>query len=144
MPIRHSVFLDEDGVDAGLGDKVGLDLWWQSADVPETVVEALVTEEPSRREPPAVVDDEGSTGAEPLIRLYLQRAGTVPLLMATDEVHLAEQWHTANAYLLQVEVVAPTDATVLLQGEPVRATSHPGPWGSRAAWHLHRPAVSRR
>ena len=89
--LSDAPFLDEDGVDAGLGEEVGLDPPWQSADVSEKVVEALVTEEPSRREPTAVVDDEGTPGTERLILLYLQEAGTVPLLTAADEVRLAEQ-----------------------------------------------------
>jgi hypothetical protein len=63
-PLPEAHVLDEDGVDAGLGEEVGLDLWWQSADVPETGVEALVTAEPSLREPTTVVDDEGTTGTE--------------------------------------------------------------------------------
>jgi RNA polymerase sigma factor (sigma-70 family) len=100
-PLPEAPVLDADGVDAGLGEEVVLDLWWQSADVPETVVEALVTEGPSRREPTAVVDDESTTGTEWLIRLYLQEIGTVPLLTAADEVRLAEQLHTAKARLLE-------------------------------------------
>jgi RNA polymerase primary sigma factor len=88
-------------VDAGLGEEVGLDPPWPSADVPENVVEALVTEEPSRLEPTRVVDDEGTPGTERLILLYLQEAGTVPLLTAADEVRLAEQLQTAKAHLLE-------------------------------------------
>jgi hypothetical protein len=98
--LSDAPFLDKDGVDAGLGDEVGLDPPWQSADVPEKVVEALVTEESSRREPTAVAHDEGTPGTERLIRLYLQEAGTVPLLTAADEVRLAEQLQTAKARLL--------------------------------------------
>jgi RNA polymerase sigma factor (sigma-70 family) len=94
-------FLDADGVDAGLGEEVGLDPPWQSADMPENVVEALVTEAPSRLEPTPVVDDAGTPGTERLILLYLQEAGTVPLLTAADEVRLAEQLHTAKAHLLE-------------------------------------------
>ena len=100
-PLPEAPVLDEDGADAGLGEEVSFDLWWQSADVPETVVEALVAEEPSRREPTAVVDAEGTTGTERLIQLYLQEAGTVPLLTAADEGRLAEQLHTAKAHLLE-------------------------------------------
>jgi hypothetical protein len=43
-------FPDEDGMDLGLGEKPDLDPPWQSADVLENVVEALVTEETSRLE----------------------------------------------------------------------------------------------
>jgi hypothetical protein len=94
-------FLDEDGMDLGLGEKADLDPPWQSADVPEKVVEALVTEETSRLEPTAGVDDEGTPGTERLILLYLQEAGTVPLLTAAAEVSLAEQLQTAKAHLLE-------------------------------------------
>jgi sigma-70-like protein len=104
--------LDEDGMDAALGEEVGRDLPWQSADVSETVVEALVTEEPSRREPTAGVDDAGTPGTERLIRLYLQEAGTVPLLTAADEVRLAEQLRTAKAHLLEtLQAARPSAAT---------------------------------
>jgi hypothetical protein len=89
--LSDAPFLDEDGVDAGLGDEFSLDPPWQRADFPEKVVEALVTEESSRREPTAVADDEGTPGTERLILRYLQEAGTVPLLTAADEVRLAEQ-----------------------------------------------------
>jgi RNA polymerase nonessential primary-like sigma factor len=100
-PLPEAHVLDEDGVDAGLGEEVGRDLWWLSADVPEAGEEMLVTEEPSLREPTAVVDDEGATGTERLIQLYLQEAGAVPLLTPADEVRLAEQIHTAKAHLLE-------------------------------------------
>jgi hypothetical protein len=94
-------FLDEGVVDAGLGQEVGLDPQWQSADVPEQAAEALVTEAPSLLAPIAVEDDEGTPGTETLVLLYLQEAGTVPLLTAADEVRLAEQLHTAKARLLE-------------------------------------------
>jgi RNA polymerase sigma factor (sigma-70 family) len=97
----NAPFPDEDGVDTGIGEEVGLDPAWQSADVAENVVEALVTEEPSQLEPTAVVDDEGTSGTERLILLYLQEAGTVRLLTAADEVRLAEQLQSAKAHLLE-------------------------------------------
>jgi RNA polymerase sigma factor (sigma-70 family) len=93
--------LDEDVVDAGLGQEVGLDPQWQSVDVPEQAAEALVTEAPSLLAPTAVEDDEGTPGTETLVLLYLQEAGTVPLLTAADEVRLAEQLRTAKARLLE-------------------------------------------
>ncbi|MGH7310709.1 MAG: sigma factor-like helix-turn-helix DNA-binding protein [Candidatus Entotheonellia bacterium] len=99
--LSDAPFLDEDGVDAGLGDEVGLDPPWQSANFPEKVVEALVPEESNRREPTAGVDDEGTPGTERLILLYLQEAGTVPLLTAADELRLAEHLLTAKAHLLE-------------------------------------------
>jgi RNA polymerase nonessential primary-like sigma factor len=71
----------------------------------------LVTEEPSRREPTAGVDDAGTSGTERLIRLYLQEAGTVPLLTAADEVRLAEQLQSAKAHLLEaLHAALPTAA----------------------------------
>ena len=70
-------FLDEDVIDPSLGEEVGL-------------------VNPTKAE-----DDEGTPGTEPLILLYLQEAGTVPLLTAADEVRLAEQLQTAKARLLE-------------------------------------------
>ena len=99
--LPDEAFLDEDGMDAGLGEEVGRDLPWQSADVSETVVEVLVTEEPSRLAPTAGVDDADTAGTERLILRYLQEAGTVPLLTAAEEVRLAEQLRTAKAHLLE-------------------------------------------
>jgi RNA polymerase sigma factor (sigma-70 family) len=93
--------LDEDVVDAGVGEKVGRDPQWLRADVPEHIAEALVTEAPSLLAPIAVEDAEGTPGTERLIRLYLQEAGTLPLLTAADEVRLAEQLRTAKARLLE-------------------------------------------
>jgi RNA polymerase sigma factor (sigma-70 family) len=94
-------FPDEDGLDTGIDEEVSLDPPWQNADVSEQVVEALVTEEPSRLEPTAVMDDEGTPGTERLILLYLQEAGTVRLLTAADEVRLGEQLQSAKAHLLE-------------------------------------------
>ena len=109
--LSDAPFLDEDGVDAGLGEEVGIDPPWQSADASEKVMEALVTEEPGQPEPTAVVDDEGTPGTERLIQLYLQEAGTVPLLTAADEVRLAEQLQSAKAHLLEaLQAVLPTAA----------------------------------
>ena len=99
--LPDEAFLDEDGMAAGIGEEVGRDLPWQSADVSENVVEALVTEEPSRLAPTAGVDDADTPGTERLILRYLQEAGTVRLLTAADEVRLAEQWQSAKAHLLE-------------------------------------------
>jgi hypothetical protein len=108
-PRPDTPFLGEDGVDGGLGEEIGIDAPWQSVDVPEQAVEALVTEEPSLRELTAVAHDAGTPGTEPLILQYLQEAGRVPLLTAADEVRLAEQLHTAKAHLLAaLQAVLPT------------------------------------
>ena len=111
-PLPEAPVLDADGVDAGLGEEVGRDLPWQSADVSDTVMEVLVTEEPSRLTPTAGVDDESTTGTEWLIRLYLQEIGTVPLLTAADEVRLAEQLRTAKAHLLETLRAARPSAAI--------------------------------
>jgi RNA polymerase sigma factor (sigma-70 family) len=105
-------FRDEDGVDAGLGEEVGLNPRWQSADAPERVAEASVTQEFSRLDPEEVADDEGASGTERLILLYLEEAGTVPLLKAADEVRLAEQLQTAKARLLEALQAALSAATI--------------------------------
>jgi RNA polymerase primary sigma factor len=101
LQLSDAPFLDEDSGNTSIGEEVGLDPAWQTADVSENVVEALVTEEPSQLEPTAVVDDEGTSGTERLILLYLQEAGSVRLLTAADEVRLAEQWQSAKAHLLE-------------------------------------------
>jgi RNA polymerase sigma factor (sigma-70 family) len=93
--------IDENGVKAGPGEEVGLDLPWQRADVLDKGGETPVTEEFSRLDPTAGADDEGAAATDRLIRLYLEEAGTVPLLTAADEVRLAEQLQTAKAHLLQ-------------------------------------------
>src|SRR5262245_47750958 len=93
--------VDEDGMDASLGEEVGHDLPWQRADVSETAVEVLVTEEPSRLAPTVSVDDPDTAATDRLILWYLQEAGTVPLLTAADEMRLAEQLRTAKAHLLE-------------------------------------------
>jgi hypothetical protein len=41
--------LDEDVVDAGLGEEVGHDPQWQNAEVSEQAAEAVITEAPSLR-----------------------------------------------------------------------------------------------
>jgi len=104
--------LDGDSMDAGLGEEVGCDLPWQSADVSETGVEVLGTEEPSRLEPTAGVDGADTPGTERLILLYLQEAGTVPLLTAADEVRVAEQLQSANAHLLETLRAARPSAAI--------------------------------
>jgi DNA-directed RNA polymerase sigma subunit (sigma70/sigma32) len=113
--------LDEDVVDAGLGQEVGLDPQWQSADVPEQAAEVLVTEAPSLLAPIAVEDDVGTPGTETLVLLYLQETGTVPLLTAADEVRLAEQLRTAKARLLEALQAA-------LPAVPIPSELTPGAW----------------
>jgi RNA polymerase sigma factor (sigma-70 family) len=93
--------LDDDGVEAGLGEEVGLDRPWQSPEFRDNGGETPVTEEFSRLDLTAGADDEDAAGTDRLIRLYLEEAGTVPLLTAADEVRLAEQLHTAEAHLLE-------------------------------------------
>jgi hypothetical protein len=87
---------DDDGVAAGLGDEVGLDRPWQRADVLDTGG-GIPAEEFSRLDLTAGADDEEAPATDRLIRLYLEEAGTVPLLTAADEVRLAEQLQTAKA-----------------------------------------------
>jgi RNA polymerase sigma factor (sigma-70 family) len=110
--LPDEAFLDKDGMDAGLGEEVGRDPAWQSADVSENVVDVLVTEEPSRLAPTAAVDDAAPPATERLIRRYLQEAGTVPLLTAADEVRLAEQLRTAKAHLLETLWAARPSAAI--------------------------------
>jgi hypothetical protein len=117
--------LDEDSAEAVLGEEVGLDPARQSANVPERVVEALATEDPSRREPIAVVDDEVTPGTEWLILLYLQEVGTVPLMTAADEVRLAEQLQTTQARLLEVLQAALAECAVSFQLRTLRPTYQP-------------------
>jgi RNA polymerase sigma factor (sigma-70 family) len=93
--------LDEDGMNAGLGEMVGCALPWQSADVSETGADVPVMEEANRPAPTAGVDDADTSGTERLIRRYLQEAGTVPLLTAADEVRLAEELQSVKADLLE-------------------------------------------
>jgi RNA polymerase sigma factor (sigma-70 family) len=104
--------LDEDGMDASLGEEVGRDLTWQRAEVSETAVEALVTEEPSRRAPTAGVEDADTPATDRLLLRYLQEAGTVPLLTAAAEVHLAEQLQSAKAHLLETFRAARPSAAI--------------------------------
>jgi RNA polymerase sigma factor (sigma-70 family) len=99
--LPDEAFLDTDGIDTGLGEEVSLEPPWQNADVSQQVVEALVTEEPSRLAPTAGVDAADTPGPERLILRYLQEAGAVPLLTAADEVHLGEQLQSAKAHLLE-------------------------------------------
>jgi RNA polymerase sigma factor (sigma-70 family) len=103
---------DEDVVEASLGEEVALEPQWQSTDLPEKAVEALVTEESSLLDPTKAKDDEGTPGTETLILLYLQEAGAVPLLTAADEVRLAEQLQTAKACLLEAIQAAPPAAAI--------------------------------
>jgi Sigma-70 factor, region 1.2 len=88
---------DDDGVAAGLGEKVDLDRPWQSPEFRDNGGETPVTEEFSRLDLTAGADDEEAPATDRLIRLYLEEAGTVPLLTAADEVRLAEQLQTAKA-----------------------------------------------
>ena len=112
LQLSDAPFPDEDSGDTSIGEEVGLDPTWQTADVSENVVEALVTEEPSRLAPTAVVNDADTPGTERLILLYLQEAGTVPLLTAADEVRLAEQLQSAKAHLLETFRAARPSAAI--------------------------------
>ena len=97
-------------MDAGLGEEVGRDLPWQSADVSETVVEALVTEAPSRREPTArtvrlpvyVSEQLGQLNrAAQRLRQGLEREPTAPEL--AEAVHLSvEQVHAVQIHTTPV------------------------------------------
>jgi hypothetical protein len=120
--------LDEDGVEAGPGEEVGLDLPWQRADVLDKGGETPVTEEFSRLDLTAGADDEGAATTDRLIRLYLEEAGTVPLLTAADEVRLAEQLHTAKARLPEALQTA-VDAYERMHSD---AREHPTPAARRA------------
>jgi RNA polymerase sigma factor (sigma-70 family) len=123
--LPDEAFRDADGVDAGLGEEDGLDPQWQSADVPESVAEVLVTQECSRQDPTEVAEDEGTSGTERLIQLYLQEAGAVPLLTAADEVRLAEQLHTAKARLLEALQAALPASAIAPEVTPEARLAHP-------------------
>src|SRR5262245_58637583 len=82
LQLSDAPFLDEDSRDTSIGEEDCLEPAWLNADVAENVVEVLITEELSRLEPRAVVDNDDTAGTERLILLYLQEAGSVRLLTA--------------------------------------------------------------
>jgi RNA polymerase primary sigma factor len=112
LQLSDAPFLDEDSGDSGIGEEVGHDPAWQSADVSETVAEVLVTEKPSRLAPTVGVDDADTPGTERLILRYLQEAGSVPLLAAADELRLAEQLQSAKTHLLETLQTARPSAAI--------------------------------
>jgi RNA polymerase sigma factor (sigma-70 family) len=99
-------FLDDGDGSAGLDEAHGADSQWRSIDAASGGVDALIAEAPMPQELAETEDDgiaadgEDADG-EPLVSLYLQEAGAVPLLTPADEVRLARQIQRLKARLLK-------------------------------------------
>ncbi|MBI3328928.1 MAG: sigma-70 family RNA polymerase sigma factor [Nitrospinae bacterium] len=94
-------FLDADEVIAPLDEAVDTDLHWNSFTLESEATEEILAVEPVLGEA-AEADEEGVVaGVDNPVLLYLQEAGTVPLLRAEDEVRIAKQIKLNKERLLE-------------------------------------------
>jgi len=89
------LFLEEDELGAPLDEKVETNARWGDIDVSGEEIDDLMPDAPTLqelREGDSDLEDENTTsGMDNPVLLYLQEAGTVPLLKPEDEVRIAKQ-----------------------------------------------------
>ena len=101
--LPDELFLDEDDVDTPLvGDAVAPDQQWDSLNLHPEAVAELIVDVPAVQELGESEEEEATTGIDNPVLLYLQEAGTVPLLKPADEVRIAKQIQAIKEQLLEL------------------------------------------
>lgn len=100
------IFLEDDELGAPLDEPAETDARWDTMDVSGEEIDDLVPETPSLQElheGDGDLEDENTvSGVDNPVLLYLQEAGTVPLLKPEDEVRIAKQIVALKAHLREV------------------------------------------
>ena len=100
------LFLEDDELGAPLDEAVEPADGWGNLDVPGEEIDELMPDAPmlqELREGEADIEDENTvSGVDNPVLLYLQEAGTVPLLKPEDEVRIAKQIVALKARLREV------------------------------------------
>jgi RNA polymerase sigma factor (sigma-70 family) len=122
------IFLEDDELGTPLDDTVATDAQWDNMDAPGEEIDDLMPDAPTLQELPEgdgdLEDENAASGVDNPVLLYLQEAGTVPLLKPEDEVRIAKQIVALKARLrevvqhygpqlpdnLMVETTTPTEA----------------------------------
>jgi RNA polymerase sigma factor (sigma-70 family) len=89
------LFLEDDDLTAPIDEAVDTDTQWANLEVPGEEIDDLMPEPPGLQvlgEAEGDLEDESTaSGMDNPVLLYLQEAGTVPLLKPEDEVRIAKQ-----------------------------------------------------
>jgi RNA polymerase sigma factor (sigma-70 family) len=100
------LFMEDDELGAPLDETVEADARWGNMDVPGEEIDDLMPDTPTLqelREADGDLEDENTaSGVDNPVLLYLQEAGTVPLLKPEDEVRIAKQIVALKARLRDV------------------------------------------
>ena len=100
------LFLDDDDLGTPLEEAVETEAQWDNIDVQEEDSDDLMPDAPTLqdlREGEGDLEDENTaSGMDNPVLLYLQEAGTVPLLKPEDEVRIAKQIAMLKARLREV------------------------------------------
>jgi RNA polymerase sigma factor (sigma-70 family) len=100
------LFLEEEEVGTPLDEGVEAEAQWNNMDVQGEEIDDLMADDAALRElregDGEVDDDSAVSGVDNPVLLYLQEAGTVPLLKPEDEVRIAKQIVALKARLRQV------------------------------------------
>src|SRR5262245_17701756 len=122
------LFLEDDDLGTSLDEAVETDSRWDTLDVPEEEIDDPISDAPALQDLQEgdgdLEDEHTGSGMDNPVLLYLQEAGTVPLLKPEDEVRIAKQIVALKARLrevveesgprlpeaLSVETTTPTEA----------------------------------
>ncbi len=100
------LFLEDDELGTPLEESVETETRWESMDVPGEEIDDLLPDTPTLqdlRDGESDLEDENTvSGVDNPVLLYLQEAGTVPLLKPEDEVRIAKQIVALKARLREV------------------------------------------
>jgi len=104
--LRLDIFLEDDELGAPLDEAAETDARWGNMDVPGEEIDDLMPDTQTLqelREGDGDLEDENTvSGVDNPVLLYLQEAGTVPLLKPEDEVRIAKQIVALKARLREV------------------------------------------
>jgi RNA polymerase primary sigma factor len=88
------LFLEEEDLGASVDETIESDPQWTSMDMDGEEIDELISTGPTLQESPEgeqdAEEEETVSGADNPVLLYLQEAGTVPLLKPEDEVRIAK------------------------------------------------------
>ena len=100
------LFLEDDDLGAPIDEAVETDTQWENLDVPGEEIDDLMPDTPALqelREGEGDLEDENTaSGVDNPVLLYLQEAGTVPLLKPEDEVRIAKRIVALKARLREI------------------------------------------
>ena len=134
------LFLEEEDLGASVDETIAPDPQWTSMDLDGGEIDELISAEPTLHELPEgeqdAEEEETVSGADNPVLLYLQEAGTVPLLRPEDEVRIAKHIFEVKERFYQVLQQFKPKLPAALTA-PMPMSPDPDDWVVEVLQHVH-------